>query len=268
MKAIRYSLGHFAAAARIGYSDMAAVYTIRTWLFGWFVRLVGQVTFFSLYGLVLGSISLAHYRVIGNGAALVCIEAMPVIFIVVRERGSGTLAMQILSPSPFVLTYVARGVLWLIVGVGSSTSVFVIAALAFRLPLAMPQALLTPLVLAVMGLTSYCFGLAMGAVVMARPSLQWLAVNIGYLSVLTFAGVNVPVSYWPAPVRIFANALPLTHGLRAFRLLLAAGSYSLAVTSLAEEFMVGACWLMVAIAVLTVAVRMGRRNGTLELSPG
>jgi ABC-2 type transport system permease protein len=266
VKAIRDASTSFVAAARIGFRDMAAFYTIRTWIIGWFSRLVIQVVFFSLFGLLLGSVADVHYRVIGNSAALVCIGAMPVVLSVVRERGAGTLAMQILTPSPFALAYIGRGICWLVVGIGSSTAAFIIAALAFQLPVAMPQALLTPVVIAVIGVSAYCLGLALGAVVMARPTLQWLAVNLGYLSVMTLSGVNVPVSYWPKPVQVLASALPLTHGLRALRLLLAGGSYAAVGSAIAAEAAVGASWLVIALFVMTLSVHNGRKNGTLELS--
>jgi len=268
VKTIRDSVTCFVAAARIGFRDMAAVYTLRTWTIGWFTRLVIQVIFFSLFGLLLGSVAAVRYRVIGNSAALVCIGAMPVVLSVVRERGAGTLAMQILTPTSFALAYLGRGICWLIVGIGSSTAAFIIAALVFHVPVALPQALLTPAVLAVIGLTSYCLGLALGAVVMARPSLQWLAVNAGYLSVMAFSGVNVPVTYWPKPIQTIASALPLTHGLKALRLLLAGGSYAAAGADLAAELAVGACWLVIALSLMTLSVHQGRKNGTLELSAG
>jgi len=256
------------AAARIGFADLAALYTLRTWIFGWFSRLVTQVIFFSLFGLLLGSPALAHYRVIGNSAALVCMEAMAVVLTVVRERAEGTLAFQLLAPPPFILTYLARGIYGVVVGVGSSTAAFVIATAAFRVPVSMPEALLAPVAIAVMGLTSYCAGLAIGAVIMARPSLQWLAANVGYLCVMTFAGVNVPVSYWSPPIQTVASALPLTHGLLGLRLLLAGGPLSTVAADLAVEAAVGAAWLAVAISILHIAVRSGRRSGAIELSAG
>lgn len=266
MKMIRQSTALMATAARIGFSDLAAIYTLRGWILGWFVRLVTQVMFFSLFGLLLGSAALANYRVIGNSAVLVCLESMAVVITIARERGEGTLAMQVLAPSSFSITYLARGAYTFIVGTASSTAAFVIGVFAFSVPVAMPQALLTPLFLLVMAMTSYCMGLALGVVAMARPSLQWLAINIGYLSVMTVAGVNVPVSYWPKSVQVIAAILPLTHGLQAFRLLLSGGSYAVIGQDLAGEVIVGACWLTVGLFLLTLAVRKGRVNGTLELA--
>lgn len=268
MKTIRDPAAYFTAAARIGYKDMTAIYTLRTWTIGWFSRLVLQVIFFSLFGLLLGSTADVRYRVIGNSAALVCIGAMPVVFTVVRERGAGTLAMQILTPSSFALAYLARGTCWLIAAIASSTAAFTIVALAFHLPAAMPQALLTPVVLTAIGLTSYSLGLTLGALVMARPSLQWVAVNTGYLSIMTFSGVNVPVTYWPRPIQAIATALPLTHGLTALRLLLAGGPYTTAAQNTAEELAIGTAWLTIALTLITLAVHNGRKNGTLGLKTG
>jgi ABC-2 type transport system permease protein len=257
------------AAGRIGFSDLASIYTIRTWVFGWFARLVTQVIFYTLFGFLLGSAALAHYRAIGNSAALVSIEGMAVVIAVTRERGEGTLALQLLAPYPyaFALTYLARGICNLVVGIGSSTAAFIVAAFLFRFPVAFPEVLLTPLFMAVMALASYCYGLALGAAVMAHPTLQWLIINVGYLSVMTFAGVNVPVDYWSPAIRGIASVLPLTHGLAAFRLLLNGGSPASMAIGLGAELAVAAGWLACALCLLSFAVWNGRRRGTLELSP-
>jgi ABC-2 type transport system permease protein len=268
VNAIRYASAMATAATRIGFSDLANLFTLRNWVFGWFFRLVTQVIFYSLFGILLGSLSLAQYRAIGNSAVLVCIESTVVILAVTRERGEGTLALQLLAPSryAFALTYLTRGLCNLIVGIGSSTGAFIIAALLFRFPVAFPQVLLTPLMMAVMGLAAYCFGLTLGAAVMARPGLQWIALNLGYLSVMTFGGVNVPTTYWPRPIQVIADALPMTHGLAAFRLLLDGGPAGKIADGLAAEAAVAACWLMVALAILSFAVWSGRRKGTLEFA--
>jgi ABC-2 type transport system permease protein len=266
MKGIRGWWDLACAAGRIGFSDLASIFSLRAWLFGWFGRLVTQVIFFSMFGLLLGSVSETRYRVVGNSAALACIEAMAVIMAVVRERNEGTITLQVISPAPFTWTYIARGACNFIVGIGSSAAAFVITAAVFQVPVEMWKGLLTPLALAVMAVTSYCFGLAIGALVMAKPGFQWLAINCGYLSVMTFSGVNVPTSYWPAPIRVIAQGLPLTHGLLGWRLLLSGGSFRSAAGDIAVELCLGLCWLAVAVVLLQRSVFLGRRQGTLEIS--
>jgi ABC-2 type transport system permease protein len=269
VKSISGSIALMLAAGRIGFSDLASIYTVRTWAFGWFARLVTQVIFYTLFGFLLGSAALAHYRAIGNTAALVSIECMAVVIAVTRERGEGTLVLQLIAPYPyaFALTYLTRGICNLVVAIGSSTAAFVIAALIFHFSVAFPEVLLTPLFMSVMALASYCYGLALGATVMARPTLQWLIINVGYLSVMAFGGVNVPVSYWPPAIQHVANVLPLTHGLAAFRLLLNGGSAANIAIDLATEFAVAAGWLACALCMLSLAAWNGRRSGALDLSP-
>jgi ABC-2 type transport system permease protein len=103
---------------------------------------------------------------------------------------------------------------------------------------------------------------------MARPSLQWLAINVGYLSVMTFAGVNVAVGYWPQPLQDLAVVLPLTHGLEALRALLDGGPAATTALGVVGELAVAAGWLVVTVGLLRFAVAKGRRTGSLELSAG
>jgi ABC-2 type transport system permease protein len=253
-------------AARIGIAELAAIYTWRTWLLGWFVRLITQAVFFTAYGLLLGPDEQAWYRAIGNTVVLVCIEATVVIMATVRERNAGTLALQVVSPTPFALTYLARSAHLVAVGTASATAAFYLVALLFGVPLAWPEALSTPLFIAVIGISTYCFGLAVGSAVMRLPGLQWLALNLSYLTIMTFCGVNVAVSYWPVPLQALAQVLPLTHGLEALRTVLAAGPAGHVLTELGLELAVGAGWAAIAVLSLGAAVRRGRRTGSLELS--
>ncbi|GAA0924705.1 ABC transporter permease [Virgisporangium aurantiacum] len=256
----------FAAATRIGFAELAAIYTWRTWLLGWFVRLVTQAVFFALFGLLLGGAALVHYRAVGNTVVLVCVETSVVVLGTVRERNAGTLALQLVAPTPYVLTFLARGVYTLLVGVASSTAAFAIVLACFRVPVAMPAALLAPLFIAVVGLSGYCFALFVGVVVMHSPAVQWLALNLTYLTVMTVCGVNVPVDYWPDALRAVAQVLPLTHGLAAVRGLLGGGPLAGALPGLCLELLVGVLWLTAAVLLLRVAVHRGRHTGSVELS--
>ncbi|MFJ7245635.1 ABC transporter permease [Kitasatospora sp. NPDC098652] len=253
-------------ASRIGFRELTTFYTWRTWLFGWFLRLIAQVLFFGTIGMLSGSDDRVRYLAVGNAAVVVCIEAMVVITTTVRERGQGTLALQVAAPADFALSYLARGAYCLVVGIVSSTGVFAVAALVFRLSMPFPEVLLVPLFLAVAGCSAYGLGTAVGALVLRRPGLQWLALNTGYMSLMTFCGVNVPVDYWPAPVAAAAQLLPLTHGLQALRDLLAGASAPTVLGGLGCEVLVGLAWTVLGVVLLKQAVAGERRRGTIELS--
>jgi ABC-type uncharacterized transport system permease subunit len=75
------------------------------------------------------------------------------------------------------------------------------------------------------------------------PQFNWLALNVGYLSVMTVSGVNVPVDFWPGPVQAVANLLPVTHGLLAVRQVLDGGSLAAAAPQVGAELLVAAGWL-------------------------
>ncbi|MFJ7261259.1 ABC transporter permease [Streptomyces globosus] len=256
----------FLMATRIGFRDLAAIYTWRTWLFGWFLRLVTQVVFFTAIGVMAGSEARVAYIAIGNAAAVSCIEAMVVITATVRERNLGTLALQVAAPTSFVLTYIARGLYCLAIGTGSSTAVLFIVMPLFGIPLHLTTALLVPFFMVVVGLSSYCMGIAVGAIVCRSPATQWLALNLSYLSVMTFCGVNVSVSYWPSAIQYVAAVLPLTHGLEALRALIDGRPAETVMTGVALELLVGAAWLAVGVVLFKWAVAAERRRGTIELS--
>ncbi|MGW2182451.1 ABC transporter permease [Streptomyces sp. NPDC001732] len=258
--------GVFTTAARIGFREFSTFYTWRAWVFGWFLRLVAQVIFFGSMGLLVQSPERIRYMVIGNATAIVCIEALAVITSTVRERALGTLALQVAAPADYALTYLGRGIYCLVTGVVSSTAALFVAALVFEIRLPFPGLLLVPFLMLVTGASAYALGIAIGAVVMRFPALQFLALNLAYLSLMTFCGVNVPVDYWPGAVSAVTDFLPLTHGLHALRTVLDSGGRSDVLPSLVREIAVGGFWLLIGILLLKHAVTSERRRGTIELS--
>lgn len=253
-------------AARIGFRDLAAIYTWRTWTFGWFLRLVAQVVFFTAIGLMAGSETRVHYMAVGNAAAVSCIEALVVITATVRERNLGTLALQVAAPANFVLTYIGRGLYCLAMGTLSSTAVFFIVTSLFGIQVSLADALLVPLFMLLIGLSSYCMGITVGAIVCRAPATQWLALNLSYLSAMTFCGVNVPVDYWPPVIVRLAGVLPLTHGLEALRALLGDGSAQAVLAAVGRELLVAAGWLLLGVLLFRWSVAAERQRGTIELS--
>jgi ABC-2 type transport system permease protein len=266
MRLISEWRGVFTTAARIGFREFSTFYTWRTWVFGWFLRLVAQVIFFGSMGLLVQSPERIRYMVIGNAAAVVCIEALAVITSTVRERALGTLALQVAAPADYSLTCLGRGIHCLIAGIVSSTSVLFVAASVFDIHLPFPGVLFVPVFMLVTGASAYALGIAIGAVVMRFPTLQFLALNLAYLSLMTFCGVNVPVDFWPGAVSAVADVLPLTHGLAALRTALNSGSWTDILPSLGQEIAVGGFWLLVGILLLKRAVTGECRRGTIELS--
>jgi ABC-2 type transport system permease protein len=225
-----------------------------------------QVSFYALVGRLLGSQAQVEFLVIGNAVYVVAMEACIVVLATVAERRGGTLPLMVAAPATHLTVYLGRGVHYLASGLlTSSIALFALPPL-FGIDLPMPRAVLALPMIVVIGLSAYFYGSAVSCLVLHKPSRRWTAMNLSYLVLLAFAGVNVPVDYWPAPVEAAAQLLPLTHGLTAIRTLLDAGPVTDVLTQLALEAVVGAGWLAVAAFGFARVVRVGRARGTLELA--
>lgn len=251
-------------AGRLGWADFRDTYTWRAWLFGWLLRLFAQVAFYGLIGSYFGSAISERYIVIGNCVAVVVLEALIVIVRVAEERAGGTLSLLVASPSSHLLIYLGRGVPCVVMGfLTSTTALFVVPRLlGVDIPVSELAAVLP--VLFVIGVSGYLYGCALAAFVVRYGAAQWLVMNIGYMGVLTFCGVNVPITDWPLVLRILAGGLPLSHGLDAVRGYLDGGSAALLLTGAAAELAVAGGWLVVAIVLFDRMAEGGRRDGTLE----
>ena len=57
-------------AFRAGIADYRAIFTWRSWLLGWMLRVIAQVSFFALIGLRVADERSAFYLLIGNALAV------------------------------------------------------------------------------------------------------------------------------------------------------------------------------------------------------
>ncbi|HCG01768.1 MAG TPA: hypothetical protein DEV93_14650, partial [Chloroflexi bacterium] len=53
-----------------GAYDYFAIYSLRSWVFGWMVRVLSQVTFFALIGKLLKSDEQTQFLLIGNAVMI------------------------------------------------------------------------------------------------------------------------------------------------------------------------------------------------------
>ena len=252
--------------ALAAFTEYAALYTLRTWLIGWLSRLLMQVSFYALIGRLLGSQEKVAFLVIGNAVYLVAMEACFVVLATVSERRSGTLPLMVAAPATHLTVYLGRGVHYLASGLATSTIALIILPPIFGIKLPWPQAVLILPVLLVIGISSYAYGLTLSCFVLAKPSRRWMTMNLSYLTLLAFAGVNIPLTALPPAVEILVQGLPLTHGLLAVRAIINQSSVSVIINQVFLEALVGVCWFVLATYGFSRAVRSGRRHGTLDFT--
>ena len=250
-------------AFRSGASDYASIYTWKSWLTGWYVRVLAQVVFFALIGKLLQSDQQTWYLLVGNSVMLAAMEGIWALNLVSWERDSGTLQLLAASPSNPVVVFAARGSYLIADGLFSALGALFVAGALFRMPLPWPRILLVVPLTLLVGASAYCFGVFLAGVLIRARRLDGIVSNVGIIVFMTLCGVNVPLAAYPAPVAFVAQFLPLTHGLLAIRAVLA-GDLGTALGQAALEAAVGLGWLGVCLLTFSRFVRHGRRDGSLE----
>lgn len=251
-------------AVRTGYEAYTVIYTWRTWLAGWYLRVLAQVAFFALIGELLGSRERTHFLLVGTAVFLGTLGAFTAVASSAWERWSGTLPLLVASPTSPIVVFSTRSLFFVADGVLTSLAAFSVAAPLFGVALPWPRVLLVaPLVLLV-ALASYALAIAVGGLVVRAPSTRNVAANVTTGTMLTICGAVVPVAFYPAAVRWLAEILPLTHGLRAIRDLLAGEPLAALLPNVGLEAAVGLGWLVVALLTFDRLAEQGRRDGSIE----
>lgn len=250
----------------IGIADFRSNYTWKSWIAGWFIRLLTQAIFFTSFGLWLHSRVFVQYMAVGNTVMLVCMEALVVIPVMVAERFAGTLPLQLAAPGSFIVSQIARNAYCPVIGIVTSSIGFYGITALFGVSLPWPAAAIVPLLIALTGAAVYAFGLAIATIAVNFPSVSMIAINFSYLSMMALSGVNVPNSYWPAPIGAIGQALPLTHGLLAVRELIVGAPAGTILRDCTLTLVVGLCWLAAGVMSVRLTTRLGRKTGNLQFS--
>ncbi|MEV0680193.1 ABC transporter permease [Actinosynnema sp. NPDC050436] len=246
-----------------GVAEVRATFTARVWFSAWALRMVAQVVFFALIGRMVGQAQDVRYLLVGNVVVLAAVEAVGVINSTVAERHQGTLILLAVSPTSVATVYLARGLQWVCTGVVASTAALLALPSLLgvdlpwsRLPLVVPMIVLT-------GLSSYAYGCLLSTLILHNVHLQWLVLNVAYLILMAFAGVNVPASYWPEPLAGATHLLPVTNGLLAVRAWLD-GATGDVLVHLVAECAVGSGWFLAALLAHRAFLRRSRADGSLD----
>jgi ABC-2 type transport system permease protein len=251
-------------AALNGWQEYYDTFRLRTWIGGWYVRVVAQVSFFALIGRLLGSPEKTQYLLVGNAILLTTIVTLFAIPSTAWERWAGTLPLLVASPTSAVVVFTGRSLAVLFDALVSSLAAFFVAAPLFGVPLPWPRVLLlVPLVL-VVGVSSYGLAIFLGGWVVRAPMMRNVASNVTHTTLLAIAGVSVPLSFYPETVQWVAHTLPLTHGLQAIRDLLRGEPLATLLPNVGLELLVGAVWFALAVATFQRFAEHGRRDGSIE----
>lgn len=263
LRAIRYSTYN-------AWVDMWAMYSPLGWAFGWVSRVLMQVTFFAIIGLLLGSAEALRFLFVGSAVMVVATEALISVASTTWERRQGTLPLLVAAPSRLWPVFVGRSVQWVPSGVLTSSVALFGLSPFFGVSWSPGRAAAAFGCLVVAAVSTYFFAMVLGALVLAAMDLRNVVSNIAQAVMMLTCGVVVPASFWPGWVQAVGQAIPLTHAVSAIRALAdppSGGTVTGPVVSgVLTALAVGAGWLLVAALLLERLAATGRRTGSIEFA--
>ncbi|RRR98401.1 ABC transporter permease [Glycomyces terrestris] len=247
-----------------GWTDLRIVYTPTTWAFGWMVRVLCQVVFYSTLGSLLGDPERTRYLLVGAAVFIAANETMMASASTTWERLSGTLALLAAAPAGMVTVLAARSWFWIATGTVSSSIALLALAPVFGLGLGAGEAAAAVALVFATALTNYAVGLCCGSLSLRFHRMRNVFSNLVLLTMTAFGGVVVPVSFWPTGFQWFAAAFPAVHGLEAVRLAVGGAPAAAVLAAVGLAFATAAGWLAVAAASLWWFQRDARRTGSID----
>lgn len=249
-----------------GLHDYTVIYTWKSWLAGWYVRILAQVTFFALIGRLLGSEEQVEFLLVGNAIMVAAGEGIWALNLALWDRSAGTLQLLLASPSSPVLVFASRGSYMVADGVASSLGALAVVGPVFGLDLPWPEVLVVLPLTVLVGTSAYFLGTFLAGVIVRWREGNVIVANVAIAAAMTICGVNVPLGFYPEPLEWISRFLPLTHGLIAIRGVIDGAAWSLVGREAGLEALVGLGWLSLAVATFGRFVSAGRRDGSLEFA--
>ncbi len=224
---------------------------------------LAQLVFYAYLGRAAHAESDTYFVV---GDAFIA-AAIPAVFGtsqgVANERRTQTLGMLLSSPASRFALFLGRALPS--IANGFVVALFCLAASALLLDFHPAAAALPGLFVAILASTFSCaaVGLWIGAIGLRGRSTTALD-NVALVTFLLLTGANVPISRFPGWVQAISGVLPLTHGLKAGRAIVAGASLGQTTRLLLTEVTIGITYTLIGTLVLKVFELESRRTASLE----
>lgn len=253
-------------AALSGFQDFGYTYTLWSWSFGLFLRMMTQVAFFASIGRLLGSDDQVEYLLVGNAVMAAAAGCLTATVATTWERGAGTLPLLVASPTSPLLVLMGRSVFFIANGLAFAVGALLLVPPLFDVVIPWRRFPVLVALLVLVAVSTYFAATFLGGLVLGAMGAQRTVANVSRLVVMAFCGVSVPRSLFPTPVQWAAGALPLTHGLDAIRELLGEARPAVILADAGLEALVGTGWLLLSLLTFRRLADAGRRDGSIVFS--
>lgn len=255
------------AASRVAFADMRTLYTPTTWAAGWLGRILAQVIFFALIGILLESTSAVVFLVIGQAVMVITLDVFRTVASSTWEQRTGTLPLLLATPAHLWAVLYGRSLQWVPSAVATSSVALFVVSPMFGIGWGTWEAILVLPVLVAISLSMYSVALTLATLALRRPRWRNVLGNLAPLVIMLTCGVVVPLTYWPQSVQVLAQSIPLTHGLKIVRDLEQSTVNWDVLWTLLMLIFTGVLWTLLAIASISRFASTGRRGGTIGFSP-
>lgn len=224
---------------------------------------LAQLLFFTGLGHRLGVGDNSFY-VVGNSvfvASVACLYGGTMA--VANERTFGTLSLVLLSPRSHSLLFLGRALPFAANGLITSAFTGVCGALLTGVRVSAGQAAQILLAIVAGALSCAFFGLLLGSIGLRFKDVLMVS-NLMHVVLLLVSGVNVPSSELPAALRLFGAVLPIGNAAEAARRAAAGRPFPDVLPPLLRELSLAVVFAALAVALLRLFAREGRRHGTLD----
>ena len=235
-----------------------------TYLASKIVGPLAQLLFFTGIGTFATGPNTASFYIIGNAMQIAAVSGIyGVTMSIGGERWAGTLPYLFGTPANRLMVSVGRAFMHVIDGALGVVIGFAWGVLLLHLDLSYTDLPALGLTIVITTFSTSGLGLLMGCLSLITLNVMFIN-NAVYFALLLFSGANVPVASLPPWMQVVSEVLPLTHGIRAARLLVAGADLAQVAPLLRTEFLIGAVYVLLGYVSFRWFEIQAKKRGTLE----
>jgi ABC-2 type transport system permease protein len=226
---------------------------------------LAQMFFFVYLGTYATGPGHASFYIIGNAIQITAVSGIfGVTMSIGGERDAGTLPYLFGTPANRLMIFLGRAFMNILDGALGVVIAFAWGVVLLGLDLSHTNLAGLALTILVTTISTCGLGLLLGSLALVTVNVMFVN-NFVYFLLLIFSGANVPLQQLPAWMQAISNALPLTRGIAAGRILVGGGTLTSVVPGLLGELGVGLAYGLLGYFLFTAFEVVAKRRGTLEI---
>lgn len=225
---------------------------------------LAQILFFTFLGTFATGRDNASFYIIGNAIQIAAVSGIyGVTLSIGGDRWNGTLPYLFGTPANRLAMFIGRASVHLLDGMLGVIIAFLWGVVLLGLDLSQTNLPALGLTILVTTYSTSGLGLLMGCLSLITAQVMFVN-NTVYFLLLIFSGANVQLESLPAWMQVISQALPLTRGIAAARMLISGSDLQSVAPLLLGEFAIGTLYGFLGYRLFRWFEVQAKRRGTLE----